>query len=144
MRRDHDEVRSGDGFEDGRFARAGKIDENMIGRVCESGFANYSRETIALDGFDGKALDVGLPPPALDGAVLIEIEDKHLLASLREPRSYGGADRRLADTAFRGRKGNNHEALGDVQRKGQLDKYILAHLVKPAEYESDFRPLSHV
>ena len=56
-----------------------------------------------LDGqpVDGDVVDGGLAVPALDGAVLVEIEDENALAAEREGGAEGRTDGGLTDATFR-------------------------------------------
>src|SRR5262249_37934339 len=114
-----------DRFQDSRLAAAGEINQDVIGSTNANSLAEFGREAVALNRLNGKSADLRLAPPALDGAVLIEIEDEHLLSPVGEASTDGSADGRLADTALRGRKGNNHEHSSTGIQSG---KWTSTHL----------------
>ena len=100
LRGDDHEIGAGYRFQNGRFTGARKIDEDVIGRARRYRFAKYGCEGVALDGAHGKAGNVRFASPAVDGAVVIKIEDEHLFAPLGEARADSPANRGLADAAF--------------------------------------------
>ena len=73
-----------------------------------------AEEGAELLGFNGAHRQAGygrLPGPAVEGAVLVEINEQHACTFEREGRGDGGAGRALSDPTLGRRKRNNHANL---------------------------------